>query len=281
MKKNIIIALLFGLQFYNFNAFSQLNTNKISIYTFKTNNIVSNEFKKELEIFYTINSYANYVFLNFNADNCDNVRYGCPILYGDRNYITSKEYVKGILYYQNKIVYLVADSNVVCKFSLFFEKKNDTIINFNLNNSYSNNNVAVFDDSGAYFYWMNVLEKDSILVKIPVAEPIKEYELSMYAKKRWFPFTKKLKIPSKRIEYKRKSDKTQQLIYFVYEIEKGVPVYFYTFYSMDEGNTDKLVNLILKNFNNSKKLKREKYLGKAYTEGKYLIIDYTYLNYIR
>jgi hypothetical protein len=99
-------------------------------------------------------------------------------------------------------------------------------------------------------------------------------------RKSLYPFTKKLKIPPKRIKLKNEFD-TPQLIYFVFRKEKGVPVDFYVFFSEDESKTDILVNLIIDNLKVCRKLKDEKYLGKAYVSGQYLIIDYTYLNYIR
>ena len=101
IMKKAVVFLLSLLQFFNFNVFSQKNTNAISVYAFKTDNPISNEFKKEFEIFYTINPKANYVFLTFMANNCNDVRYGCPIIYGDESYITSQESIKGVLYYQD------------------------------------------------------------------------------------------------------------------------------------------------------------------------------------
>lgn len=259
--------------------YSQLLDKNIPVYNFKQNNELSIQFKKELDVFFELNSNENEAFLIFDANNCLDYKYRCPIL--DSYQGEPASFYKGILFFENKTVLLVADSNITCKFDLFFDRISDTTIFKNTNYSvYIEEDIIEIDDSGPYFYWQNLLDKDSILVKIPVAEPIKEYDLSGYTNRSWFPFSKKLIIPPKRIKLKKEFE-TPQLIYFVYEIEEGIPVYFYSFYSKDEDNTDYLVDIILKNFKNSKKLKREKYLGKAYTEGKYLIIDYTYLNYIR
>ncbi len=279
-KNSIILALLV---LFSQIIFSQTKSDSIPIYILNKNNNVSNSFEKELEIFFTVNPNSHYTILPFMANNCNEKKYGCPIIYGDESYLIPQNSIKGILKYTDKIVYLIADSNVVCKFDLFFEKtKKDTTISlsyYSLYDDYYNDDIVTFDCEKSYFYWHNLLINDSVLIKIPTVHPIKEYKLSNPTKK-WFPFEKKINIPTKRIKLKHNPDK-QQLIYFVYEINKGIPVYFYSFYSNKTKNTDKLVNIILKNFKNSKKLENEKYLGKAYTEGKYLIINYTYLCHIR
>jgi len=259
--------------------YSQLFENNIPIYDFNQNNEISVQFKKELDVFFELNPNENEAFLIFDAMNCFDFKYRCPIL--DSYIGETTSFYKGILFFKNKTLFLGADSNVTCKFDLFFEKIKDTTFLKNKNYSlYTDDNTLIIDDNGPYFYWQNLLDKDSILVKIPVAEPIKEYDLSGYYKKRWYPFTKRMITSPKRIKLKEEFDKTQ-LIYFVYTIEHGVPVYFYSFYSMDESNTDNLIVLILNNFNKSIRLKDEKYMGKAYSDGKYFIIDYTYLSIIR
>ncbi len=276
-KKSVILVLftLFGQI-----VFSQTK-NSIPVYVLNENNNISNSFEKELEIFFTINPDSYYTILSFMANNCDEKKYGCSIIYGDESYLIPENSVRGMLKYMDKIVYLVADSNVVCKFDLFFEKIKDTTLTYYFTDEYEDDaeDFVTFDCGDSYFYWHNLLFNDSVLMKFPTVQPIKKYELSNLPKKRWFPFSKKIKVPIKQIKLKQEFDK-QQLVYFMYEINKGVPVSFYSFYSNEAKNTDKLVNLIIENFKNSKKLENEKYLGKAYTTNKYLIVDYTYLCYI-
>jgi len=280
MNKFLRYKYLFFFLLINIISNSQVFDSKITIYEIDTQNIISIEFQKELEIFFNYYHMRKDAVLTFNAVNCDDKKFTGLIL-GTEDML-DKNFIKGIFFFHDKTIYLGADSNVYCKFKLFLKKSKDTLIT--LLNNYSNDiydyeNIE-FDDNGPYFYWTNFIINDTIMVKIPVVEPIKEYDLSGYYKKRWYPFTKSTITSTKRIKLKEKFDKTQ-LIYFVYTIEHGVPVYFYSFYSMDESNTDNLVVLILNNFNKNKRLKDEKYMGKAYSDGKYFIIDYTYLSIIR
>lgn len=256
----------------------------IAVYDFVDKNTISQDFKKEFELYFEFNPNSENAFLSFNNDSCNDNKFNCPILYDPH----SDKFLKGIINYKDKKIYIYSKISDECTINLYFKKIKDTTVNistllYQSLNYNDENDTIVFDDSGIFFYWTNLIV-DTILIKIPTT----------------FTYTEYINISSKRfsrIDNKNKKINTlkpltintnletaiTKKIYFVFEVNKGEIVYLATLLAEKNSENDNIMSEIIKKSMKSKKLKKLKngiYISKAQVFPNRIIIDYTFLIYI-
>jgi len=157
MKRILFLFLL--LQ--SLLCFSQTYT--IPVYSLNKGNEITRGFEKMLDIFTTYYPEKQDIYVFFEIKSCEDTLYRAVTVPCN---IEVSQKVRGFLRYKDKNIFLTADSNLLCKYDLYFNFEKDTIIktirdNFNLADLLINGNKKHTPDTinvDLYLYEEDIYE---------------------------------------------------------------------------------------------------------------------------
>ncbi len=259
MKYILLLISFIGSFFVSFS-----QSKLYSIYSLNPKSKFFEDLKKELEVFLYYNQKIGekeYVIWLEENNSCTKQKYRIGIDPLDFDYP-----IKGILQYSGQHFYLsYYDSCIV---NDFFKPKGKIEYKDPILTQMDSEDSVAFDDSGFWFYFLNVVYNDKLFKIIG----------STYDDTVCKFFRKPVLIPKTKIRVK--SGLFSDSLYFKYYVlDSLVNFSFFTVDTLTEAQK----SIIIQNFKKTKGLTKSGngYLGKIIKREDYIIIDYKYLNYVR